>query len=246
MPPRDSVARLLFLRHVAARVEDRPTWGEEAVPVPRRRGSLTEDQRDHDGNLALACEDLSAEDWEAGRRWYPDEAAKVAALGAHYAVSPVRLVQAVAALSPGVRFEAALQNARILLDARARGDVDFPVGAGLGYEAPFGYRDIIKAWDLITTDKPADLILSGPKVTAFAANLLGDLEAITIDRHVTRAATAGALDQATGRTRARIEAAVRRVARDRHVAPAELQAALYIHNDQPRARARRDPWTPST
>lgn len=235
-----STDRLLFLRHVSVAEADRPTWGTETA-LPRRRPNrgLTEDQLDFDGNLDLACEDLSADEWEAGRRWYPDEADKVAALGARYEVSPVRLIQAVACLSPGVRFEAALQNARILLDARARGDADFPVGAGLGYEAPFGYRDIVKAWDLTTTDKPAERILSGPKVVAFAANLLGDLETITIDRHVTRAATANALDQASGRMRSRIESAVRRVAHERRIAPAELQAALYIHNDQPRARARR-------
>lgn len=236
--PRDSTDRLLFLRHVAARVDDRPTWGEE-TETPRR-AKLSEHQLDHVGNLTAACEDLSFDEWEAGRHWYPEEAAKVRALGTHYSVSPIRLTQAVAALSPGVRFESALQNVKVLLDAIERGETQHPLGAGLGFEVPFGYRDVAKAWELLTTNRPAHELLTGPKVEAFALNLLGDLDAVTIDRHVTRAATANALNQASGRRmRARIKAAVRQVAAAYRVAPAELQAALYVHSDQPRARARR-------
>lgn len=175
--------------------------------------------------LASAVDALTPQALEAGRTWWRVARVEVDALATRYGVPYRTCALAAAALSPGLRWHATLEVLAMLLDARRQGAVDFPRGIG---HLTFGYRDRHKAWRILNDGPEAEAECSGPKVTAIAANLLGDLSRVAVDRHVIRAATGTDLRQASPAQVARIELAVQALAVRAGVEPAELQAALWL------------------
>lgn len=91
----------------------------------------------------------------------------------------------------------------------------------------FGHRDREKAWRILAGETPTSLC-RGPKVEAMAANLLGDLSAVTVDRHIVRVATGSDRRQVSPARARKIAGSLRLLAAIRGVAPAELQAALWV------------------
>jgi len=175
-------------------------------------------------NLLAAINALSADDVAEGKLWWPRAADEVAWLATFYGVAFERVAYAAAALSPGLRWTATLDTLRLLLDARAAGAA-MPTGSG---HLTFGYRDRTKAWAILTESQSQISLCRGPKVEAVAANLLGDLDQVAVDRHVVRAATGREdLRQASPSAMRKIAGAVRLLAVVRGLRPAELQAAIW-------------------
>jgi hypothetical protein len=209
---RATVTRVLqsYERHLLTRAPRarQPSIAQEAVAT----------------NLLTAINALSEDDVAEGKLWWPRAADEVAWLANFYDVAFERLAYAAAALSPGLRWTATLDALRMLLDARAAGAA-MPTGSG---HLTFGYRDRAKAWAILTESQSQISLCRGPKVEAIAANLLGDLDQVAVDRHVVRAATGREdLRQVSPSAMRRIAAAVRLLAVVRGLRPAELQAAIW-------------------
>lgn len=187
------------------------------------------------GVLWAAVEALGPADYAAAADWWDEARRDIAALAAESGDEFERVVYAVAAASPGVPWRACLQNVRVLIAARDRGD-DLPSGPGCGLEIASGRRHIAKAWAIL---RGADVsICRGPKVSAFAANLLGDLTAVTVDRHITRAATGADLRQPSPAEARRIATMVTTIGTAKNHPPAVIATALWMRAARVRATAR--------
>lgn len=174
-------------------------------------------------NLAREVDKLTPDDLANGAVWWKLAVLDVAWLASHYGVPYERVAYATAAVSPGLRWRATVDIVQMLLDARAAG-AEMPSDRG---HMTFGLRDRRKAWRILAGDD-AKALCRGPKVEAMAANLLGDLSAVCVDRHIIRAATGSDRRQVSPATSRKIADALRLLAGIRGVAPAELQAALWV------------------
>lgn len=70
--------------------------------------------------------------------------------------------------------------------------------------------------------------LNGPKTNAFARNIDGDYDPVTIDKHMCAAADITAKELGWVYVYEHMEDAVRAVAREYHVAPAQMQAIIWV------------------
>ena len=118
---------------------------------------------------------------DAGVAWYHRAKDVVEGLAKDYGLSTANVAAVIAALSPNVRWSTNVNAARTILDAWYNGDDEPPVP---GYPA-----NRTKAWKILQTGNTDHL--SGPKVEAFAANLRGDLQYVTIDMWAMRAIGGG-------------------------------------------------------
>lgn len=108
-----------------------------------------------------------------------------------------------------------------MIDAAEAGQPE-PIVAGLP-------ANRAKAWRIANGADPA-LVLGGPKVRAFFANITGDHDAVTVDVWAARAAEGR--DNPNGPTGGRYAAiadAYRLAAASRGVSPRECQAAIWVH-----------------
>ena len=86
-----------------------------------------------------------------------------------------------------------------------------------------------KAW-AVATGAADPAVKHGPKTGAFYRNIVGDMDAVCVDRWAARAATGDAAIISFGRARyARIERAYQRAARALGMSPRDLQAAVWVH-----------------
>jgi hypothetical protein len=196
------------------------TYERHATPLPRARARLAPES--FAANLSRAASSLTPDDVAEGRLWWVRARDEVAWLAEFYGLPFERVAYAAAALSPGLRWEATLDTLRMLLDAHAAGA---PMPRSVGH-LTFGHRDREKAWGILAGG--ASTLCRGPKVEAVAANLLGDLNAVAVDRHIVRAATGSDRRQVSPATTAKIAGALRLLAAIRGMRPAELQAALWV------------------
>ena len=145
------------------------------------------------------------------------------------------VVDATAALSPGIRWESNLKGIQILTFAIANDKNLANVSGVAGYR-----RNIDKAAAILLADKrnePFRHILSGPKVTAFSDNLrngdrLGD-DKVTIDVHAYSVAvgyryTVQTMPHISNRERAAIIAAYRMVAGIVGLTATQVQAITWV------------------
>lgn len=193
----------------------------------RRR--LVGEQRAFGRNLHDAIGRLSLTDVVAGREWWPAAADEVHARAIRFGVRYETAAYAVAALSPGIPWEGALDTLDLLLVANRDG-APMPTGSG---HLTFGYRDRRKAWAIITEPNGPNRsevygLCRGPKVEAVAAVLLGDPNAVPVDRHVIRAATGTSLRQVGLLDSRRISTALQALAYYAGADASALQAALWI------------------
>lgn len=155
-----------------------------------------------------------------GKRWYPEaiKALDDACMG----VWDIETRAAVCAmLSPRITWTQNVINVRKIARAVSQGLRVPPVMAGLN-------RNINKAWD---TANDGDLFrVSGPKVSAFYANLCGNFQRVTLDVWAARAAglTDEVMNHIDRNRYVYLERAYQAVAAELGFAPAELQAICWI------------------
>jgi hypothetical protein len=173
-----------------------------------------------DGWLSVA----TAADLAVGLAWY-DRARRAAAdMADRYGVSeshvPVECAAGViAALSPRCQWASNVRAAELMLAAAAAGAPE-PVTNGT-------LANRRKAWRIANGAEP-DAVLSGPKVRAFYANIMGDREAVTIDVWAARAAEGRDWPHAPVKRRYRLLAeSYRRAGERRGMCPRDVQAAVW-------------------
>lgn len=172
-----------------------------------------------------------------GKLWYPNASE---ALEAYGNVWPLEVAAAVCAiLSPRNSWKQNLEGVRRIARTVSHGNVLPPVTAGIP-------RNVQKAWE---TANDGDVSrVTGPKVSAFYQNLLGNLQRVTID--VWAAQAAGVPDaemrHLDGKRYVTLERAYQNVARQLGFLPAELQAICWIvargHGEGTMAGTRQARW----
>lgn len=161
----------------------------------------------------------SADDIRKGRDWYPTAGRIVLALAEWSGMAPDRLAAMVAALSPRNPWRWNVQDAAAFSLAVMSGD-DMPTATTFG-------QNRRTAWTLGHGD--ADWKSAALKVRSFAANILGDEDAVTVDVWAVRVATRGAESAVKndGQYRA-IADAYRTVAAEVGETPRDLQAITWV------------------
>lgn len=155
----------------------------------------------------------------AARDWYRVGGSTAARLGRTYGVSKSTAAGVIAALSPLQTWKGNVGAAERILSAMAAGETS-PPKVGLG-------RNVAKAWRIASGERPLS-VLSGDKVRRFYRNLMGDLSAVTVDRWAARACGVPDTYPSTSARYARCEMAYREAAAVVDLAPAELQAIVWV------------------
>ncbi len=163
----------------------------------------------------------SAADLAAGLGWYARAEREAAALAAGTSLSTIQCAGIIAALSPRVQWSVNLAAAIAMVDAAIAGESE-PIVAGLP-------NNRAKAW-LIANGADPSIVLSGPKVRAFFANITGDHNAVTVDVWAARAAEGKRNNRGPdGKRYEAIADAYRRAAARRGISPRDMQAAVWTH-----------------
>ena len=155
----------------------------------------------------------TAADVEAGATWY-GEAQTLAADLAEHVGDVERAACLIAALSPRTTWS------RNVAGAVAMAHGETPAGC-IG-------TNVDRAQNVLDAADPFDGLGNGPKVAAFARNIAGDVESVTVDVWACRVAD---LDETLlGRVGAydAVAHAYRLAARRRGVAPATMQATTWV------------------
>lgn len=178
-------------------------------------------------------EAATAQDLADGLAWYDRAYRAAERMADRYGVSVRCAAGVIAALSPRAQWGSNVAGAEKMIASAV---------AGEGQPSVNGLPDNrAKAWRIATGEDP-DEVLSGPKVCAFFANILGDTEAVTIDMWAARAAEGWANERAPARRRyALLSESYRRVARKRGLCPRDVQAAVWTVYRRLNARAVYDP-----
>jgi hypothetical protein len=168
-----------------------------------------------DGWLTVA----TAQDLANGLEWY-DRARRIADdLAAESGLSSRQCAGVIAALSPRCQWATNVAGARTMVLAAAAGDPQPVVGGVLSNRE--------KAWRIAQGADPDD-VLSGPKVCAFFANIMGDVHSGTVDVWAARAAEGRENPHAPKRRRYRLIAeSYRRAGERRGMHPRDVQAAVW-------------------
>lgn len=146
--------------------------------------------------------------------WYDRQRAAMAALATDTAIPFDVLIRAIAVLSPATTWEPLLAcMGPWALSVLGRGPKPIPGPGSYGSNVRKARRIIL---DLVT----------GPKVSRFARNLLGDRQAVTLDRWACRAAGVTENEPSTERRYARLELEHQIAAT---VAPSTFQAVIWEH-----------------
>jgi hypothetical protein len=153
----------------------------------------------------------------AGEAWYWRATDTIDALAAEFGHDRATVAAVVAVLSPQTPWDRNIRGARLILDAHASGDDWRSCASASVYNA-----NVRKAFRVLDGDSSA---LRGPKVEAFAANLRGDLDYVTLDVWAIRAAIRADLP---GRHRDAIARGYRLAAARAGISPAEFQAIIWV------------------
>ena len=186
-------------------------------------------------NILAVYNMATPEEKRSGGAWYTaaHEQLRVIARVSNFSFDAV--VDATAALSPGIRWTSNLNGIDILADAIANDKPLSLVSGVAGYR-----RNIDKAAAILLADKrnePFRHILSGPKVTAFADNLRngdknGD-DKVTVDVHAYSVAvgyryTVATMPHIAERERSAIISAYRMVAGIVGLSASQVQAITWV------------------
>jgi hypothetical protein len=130
------------------------------------------------GNIVGLVNEATIEERAAGLAWYPAYGHAIEAYGASHSLDREHALALFAALSPRARIQRNWANFKAACQTHTTQGCVCLTGKHRAKVAAFlaGLSSI-------------EAVTSGPKVTAFYANLSGDLSQVTIDRH----AVAGAL-----------------------------------------------------
>jgi hypothetical protein len=172
-------------------------------------------------NILKAFELASASQIAEGKTWYPRaiEALRDIVPANLYSVEYASAICAV--LSPRVTWQSNLEGVRRIMRAVSDHSSMVPRVAGVR-------SNVDKAWS-IANDGDVSRV-SGPKVSAFYANLTGDFTRVTIDVWAARAAGVpdSQMDHLDRNRYKLLERAYQRIAAELGFLPAELQAIVWI------------------
>lgn len=182
----------------------------------------------YEKNILETFARATADQISDGMVWYPRAIESLERIRANVNYPPyladkdMRVIPAICAmLSPRVAWGTNLDATRKLVTAASQGLRVCPTVAGVR-------KNVSKAWE--TANDGCISRISGPKVTAFFANLCGDFDRVTLDSWAARAA--GIPDEIHNHIdRGRhvdLETAYQNVARMVGFRPAELQAIVWI------------------
>ena len=165
-------------------------------------------------NMALVALDLP----HTGANWYTHARDFADETSARQGIKRASVVGVMAALSPQVRwdYQIAHTDRFVASELREIGSGTFP-----GYG-----RNLTKARGVLHSGKDPLAILRGPKVTAFYRCIMGDPDAVVIDRHAARAAGLDP-DNLTMKRYRDCADLYRTVAAACAVSPRQLQAAIW-------------------
>lgn len=168
-------------------------------------------------NIARVFESASADDRQAGAAWYSVALGIARELHALGAPSVEHAATAIAHLSPRVNWDVNVKAAYAVID---NGNVPSQVPGA----------SIARAVASLATDNPLDT-LNGPKTHAFARNILGDTNSVTVDVWALRVALGYRDDLDKVIKRAGVYDAIASVYRDvasaYGIAPSTLQAVTW-------------------
>jgi hypothetical protein len=168
-----------------------------------------------DGWLSVA----TAADLTNGLAWYDRARQEAESMAAETGLSVRHCAGIIAALSPRCQWASNVASAWKMARAAAAGESEPIVNGTLDNRA--------KAWR-IACGEVSELVLSGPKVRAFYANILGDREAVTIDVWCARAAEGRDWPHAPVKRRYRLlTECYRRAGARREMCPRDVQAAVW-------------------
>lgn len=190
-------------------------------------------------NILAAWREATAEDLAQGLEWYNIAAELAASLATDSRYTERQCAGVIAALSPMMSWPANVTAARKLIEHHtASALVGHPhhgapaSGFGLGL-------NVVKAWRILNGADPAD-VLTSPKVGAFFANIMGDPDAVTVDRWAMRVALGDPNHPGTVRGKrqyADVANAYRDAASTAGVTAREIQAAVWVWIRRTTARA---------
>lgn len=168
-----------------------------------------------------------------GAAWYGNEARSVRNAAALAGVDPDRALAALAVLSPAARWEP-------LRDAFLAGLAAW-VAASAAPRLPAYGRNVAKAGKILAGTLSVADGVTGPKVRAFFANLRGDGGPVTVDRWAYTLATGDRTGHPTPRQFRECAEAYTALAGRVGLAPAAVQAALWVRFRKGFRRRRRAP-----
>lgn len=172
---------------------------------------------DYYGNLLRWWEAATAEEVMAGLVWYDTARREAQAIADRTGLSLDTVAGVIAALSPQNRWHNNLTDASAYCEAAAAGRPQ-PKAATFRHNQN-------KGWRIANGENWRD-VLKGPKVRAFAANITGDHDPVTVDLWSSRAATMFALTK-VGRKYDAVAEAHRRLAAQVNLPPAHVQAVIW-------------------
>ncbi len=161
----------------------------------------------------------TADDWANGTDWYRTANATAERLASEYHVTHETAARVIAVLSPRKRWGDNIRAAERVIRHYSERHVFAPYIEGC-FSA-----NVAKAWHILSGRADA---LSGPKVTRFYANIMGDDSEVTVDVWAARAASDGVIEAPTTTQYHEIADAYRAVAREFNVSASALQAVAWI------------------
>lgn len=178
-------------------------------------------------NLIAAFERATADDLAQGLGWY--ELARDIA-DSFDGVTREQGAGVIAAMSPMMSWGANITIARRLIARYVAGKPQPLSGFGLG-------ANVAKAWAILRGEAPL-VVLRAPKTRSFYQNIMGDPDAVTIDRWAVRAAEGDPTHPGTvsNAQYGRYADAYREAAVELDVHPRELQAAVWVYYRRTHAR----------
>lgn len=186
-------------------------------------------------NIVAAFNAATADDLAQGLEWYGLAREIADGLTTGTGLTTNQVAGVIAALSPMASWRSNIVNARRLIDHWNRGH-SYPT-SGFGLQ-----RNVAKAWAILNGALPLET-LNGPKVRAFYSNIVGDPDAVTVDRWAARIARNDATDPGlvTAREYREIAAAFVEAAARCDVSPRDLQAATWVYFRRIHGRASDNP-----
>lgn len=157
-----------------------------------------------------------------GVAWYPDALAVCRSISRETGYSMERSAAVVAILSPRARWRTNVEAARNLLADGAA----IRVGARKRYRRRYGVLPAqVQRAQIALEARKYSALVSGPKISAFYRNIIGDTDIVTVDTIMSKAADLGS--NVTPKVRATIVEAVYILAVEYGLTPRDMQAAVW-------------------
>jgi hypothetical protein len=156
-----------------------------------------------------------------GHNWYPEALELAATIADTFGFTVEQAAKVIAATSAATGWSQNQTQAYRAVSAYVRTGREFPEGIGLRSG---------RQWKSICEILEGTYKGSSPKWSAFAANILGEKDAVTVDRHAMRIAMADGTkyDSCTIVNYRKIAEAYRMAADSRGIAPRDMQAITWV------------------